>query len=112
MWNRAAVFSDIQSAHFAAIILRENLMDLVRGRVDVSHGGVVVHKVDDGCDELAHIRLYVVGLFHKLRRLIAEVCRHNPIKVTVFVSGVKGGEPVREQPERTADKDAFGVHFL
>ncbi len=72
----------------------------------------MVHKVDDGCDELAHIRLYVVGLFHKLRRLVTEVCCHNPIKVAIFVGGVKGGEPVSEQPEGTADKDPLGVHFL
>lgn len=103
---------NVQSAHFAVIILCKNLVDLVRGRVNIRHGGVVVHKVNDGCDELTHIRLYVVGLFLKLRRLIAEVRGHNPVEVAVFVGGVKGGEPVRKQPESTADKDPFGVHFL
>lgn len=72
----------------------------------------MVHKVDDGCDELAHIRLYVVGFFLKFRRLVAEVRRHDPVKVALFVGGVEGGEPVREQPESTADKDTLGVHFL
>lgn len=104
--------SDIQTAHFPVIILRKNLVNLVRGSVDVRHGGVVVHEIYDRRDELTHVSLYVIGLLPEFGGLIAEVCGHNPVKIAALVGGVKGGEPVREQPESTADEDTLGIHFL
>ena len=53
---------DIQSAHFPVVVLGKNLVDLVCWCVDIGHGSVVVHEINDGCDELAHIGLYIVRL--------------------------------------------------
>ena len=44
-------------------------MDLVRRGVDIGHGGIMIHKVDDGGQELAHVGFQIIRLLPQHGRL-------------------------------------------
>ena len=89
-------------------------MYLIRGRVDVGHRCVVIHKIYDRSDEFAHIGFYIVCLVLEHGRLIAQVRGDDSVKITLLIGFVKGFQSVREKPECTADEDPLGprrVHW-
>lgn len=51
----------------------EQRMDLIRRIHDLSDGDIMIHGVDDQCDEFAHIRNYKIRLLICGRRQISQV---------------------------------------
>ncbi len=87
-------------------------MDFVRGSERVVQGGVMVHEVDQGSHELAHVRLDEIGPGVKHRREVRQVCSHHFVEMPLLVGFIEGLQAIGEQPEGTADEDAPGVHLL
>ena len=96
----------------AAVVGFQNAVYFISCRHDVRKGNVVVHKINEGSDKLAHIGFDKIRSCVKLGRQIGEVCRHDLVKVPRFICGVKGFQPVCEKTKGAADEYAAGIHFL
>ena len=72
----------------------------------------MVHEVDQGGHELAHVRLDEIGPAVKHRGQVGEVRGDHLVEVPLLIGLIEGLQAVCEQPEGTADKDPLGVHFL
>ena len=75
---------------FPAIIAVQSAADLIGRGVHVFHGYIMVHKIDDGGNKLAHVGLQIIGPGFKFRRMIVEIGGDQSLKVALFVSLVKG----------------------
>ena len=97
---------------FPVIVSGQDFIDFFRRSHNVGHGNVMIHKINDGCQELAHIGLGIIGPGVKLRRLIGEVGGDYPVEPAVFIGLVEGLKAIGEQSEGTADENTLGIHFL
>ena len=100
-------------AHFRTIVVGfYNTVDLFGGSHDIGQRSVMVHKVDQGSNELAHIGFHEIRSGVDLRRQIGKVRSNDLIEITMLVSSVEILQTVGEQAESTADLYASGVHGL
>ena len=100
-------------AHFRTIIVGfYNTVDLFGGSHDIGQRSVMVHKVDQGSNELAHIGFHEIRSGVDLRRQIGKVRSNDLIEITMLVSSVEILQTVGEQAESTADIYASGFHGL
>ncbi len=72
----------------------------------------MIHKVDDGGQELAHVGFQIIRLLPQHGRLVAQVGGDDPVEVAFLVSLVESCKTVCKKAEGTADEHSFGVHFL
>ena len=63
------------------VVLPDLGLDAVGGGQSPLHGYVVVEGVDDGCDELAHVGLFIPRTGQKLPRAVVQVRRDEEVKV-------------------------------
>ena len=75
---------------FPVIVSGQDFIDFSVGVITMGHGNVMIHKINDGCQELAHIGLGIIGPGVKLRRLIGEVGGDYPVEPAVFIGLVEG----------------------
>jgi len=87
-------------------------VDLFGGSHDIGQRSVMVHKVDQGSNELAHIGFHEIRSGVDLRRQIGKVRSNDLIEITMLVSSVEILQTVGEQAESTADIYASGFHGL
>ena len=100
-------------AHFRTIIVGfYNTVDLFGGSHDIGQRSVMVHKVDQGSNELAHIGFHEIRSGVDLRRQIGKVRSNDLIEITMLVSSVEILQTVGEQAESTSDIYASGFHGL
>ena len=100
-------------AHFRTIVVGfYNTVDLFGGSHDIRQRSVMVHKVDQGSNELAHIGFHEIRSGVDLRRQIGKVRSNDLIEITMLVSSVEILQTVGEQAESTADIYASGFHGL
>lgn len=100
-------------AHFRTIVVGfYNTVDLFGGSHDIGQRSVMVHKVDQGSNELAHIGFHEIRSGVDLRRQIGKVRSNDLIEITMLVSSVEILQTVGEQAESTADIYASGFHGL
>ena len=72
----------------------------------------MVHEIDQGSDELAHICFNEIRLFINLGRKISQISGNNLIEISLFISLIKALQAFREQTECTADKYTSCFHSL
>ena len=100
-------------AHFRTIVVGfYNTVDLFGGSHDIGQRSVMVHKVDQGSNELAHIGFHEIRSGVDLRRQLGKVRSNDLIEITMLVSSVEILQTVGEQAESTADIYASGFHGL
>ena len=100
-------------AHFRTIVVGfYNTVDLFGGSHDIGQRSVMVHKVDQGSNELAHIGFHEIRSGVDLRRRLSNKRSNDLIEITMLVSSVEILQTVGEQAESTADIYASGFHGL
>ena len=77
-------------AHFRTIVVGfYDTVDLFGGSHDIGQRSVMVHKVDQGSNELAHIGFHEIRSGVDLRRQIGKVRSNDLIEITMLVSSVE-----------------------
>ena len=72
----------------------------------------MVHEINDGRQEFAHIRFNVIRPGFQFRNPVRQVSGYNSVKTALFIGFVKAGKAFRKKAESTEDKDALGVHLF
>ena len=72
-------------------------MNLVGSGHDVRQRSVMVHKVDQGSDEFAHIRFYKVRSGIDLGRQVGKICSNYFIEITMLISCIEILQTIGEQ---------------
>ena len=72
----------------------------------------MIHKINQGGNKFAHIRLDKVRSCVELRRQISKVGSNNLVEISFFISFVKSLQTICKQAESTTDKDPTGIHFF
>lgn len=72
----------------------------------------MVHKVDEGSGKFAHVGFDKVGPVVQLGGQICQVSSDDLIKISLFVSLVKGLQSVGKETEGAADEDSARIHTL
>ena len=72
----------------------------------------MVHEVDDGCQELAHVRFDVVRAGEQFGNLVGEVGGDYLVEPSLFIGFVECSHAVCEQTEGRTDEDTSCVHLL
>ncbi len=88
------------------IIAVQNTVNLIGRRVHICHGGIMVHKINDGRQEFAHIRFNVIRTGFQFRNPVRQVSGYNSVKTALFIGFVKAGKTFRKKSESTEDKDS------
>ena len=100
-------------AHFRTIVVGfYDTVDLFGGSHDIGQRSVMVHKVDQGSNELAHIGFHEIRSGVDLGGRLGKKSSKDLIESAMLVSNVETRQTVAEQAESTADIYASGFHGL
>ena len=87
------LFVDI-IAFLPVIVAGQKFPYFFGGSIDVGHGRIMVHKIDDGGQKFAHVGFYVVGAVVKLRNPVGKIGGHYLVEIAFFVGFIKESRPV------------------
>ena len=99
----------LKGVFFPVVVFGQKFLDFVGRGGYIGHRGIVVHEVDNGSKEFAHVGFYIIRAFQKFRGL-GQVCGDYFIEITFFIGFIKGFEAIGKQAESAADEYSFGVH--
>ena len=94
------------------MIAGKKLVDLFCRGLYMVDGDVMVHGVNDTCQELAHISLFVIGACQKLRTSVMKVCGNNLGNITFLIILIKLVQTVGKKTKGSADKNTTGFPIL
>ena len=95
---------------FSAVVCLYNTMNLVGSGHDVRQRSVMVHKVDQGSNEFAHIGFYEIRSGVDFGGQISEICSNDLIEVPMIISSIEVLQPIGEQTESTTDLNSSCIH--